>query len=129
MIPELRKQSRRDYLKKREVDKLEELEGELIDEHRFFDKDEWVFWCMFLVNYRGPGGDGRRWEEEMLMQAVMKLGTKDAKSKVGLSFFSTFFFSVFSVVSVQFWCFSEWPFGGIVCLIRMVSGMWGWRVR
>lgn len=36
VIPELRKKSRRDYLKKREVDKLEELEGDIYDEEHFF---------------------------------------------------------------------------------------------
>ena len=36
MVPELRKQSRRDYLKKREVDKVEELEADIIDEEYLF---------------------------------------------------------------------------------------------
>ena len=36
MIPELRKKSRRDYLKKREVDKVEELEADIVDEEYLF---------------------------------------------------------------------------------------------
>ncbi|KAK3088261.1 hypothetical protein FSP39_016720 [Pinctada imbricata] len=36
IIPELRKKSRRDYLKKRNVDKLEDLEAELMDEEYLF---------------------------------------------------------------------------------------------
>lgn len=35
-MPELRKQSRRDYLKKRESEKLEDLELELKEEEFFF---------------------------------------------------------------------------------------------
>lgn len=46
----------------------------------------------------GPGGDGRRWEEEKLMQAVMKFGAKDAKSKVGLSFH----FYAFDILDVSY---------------------------
>ena len=40
MIPELRKGSRRDYLKKREVDKLEELEMDIADEEFLFAPTE-----------------------------------------------------------------------------------------
>lgn len=36
IIPELRKKSRRDYLKKRNVDKLDDLEAELMDEEYLF---------------------------------------------------------------------------------------------
>ena len=36
VVPELRKKSRRDYLKKRQVDKLEEIEGDIIDEEYLF---------------------------------------------------------------------------------------------
>ena len=36
IIPELRKQSRRDYLKKRESEKLEDLEMEIQEEEYFF---------------------------------------------------------------------------------------------
>uniref|UniRef100_A0A1A7Y7C5 Pre-mRNA-splicing factor ATP-dependent RNA helicase DHX16 n=1 Tax=Iconisemion striatum TaxID=60296 RepID=A0A1A7Y7C5_9TELE len=40
MLPELRKQSRREYLKKREAEKLEDLEAEIRDEEYLFSKDE-----------------------------------------------------------------------------------------
>ena len=40
MIPELRKSSRRDYLKKREVDKLEELEADIADDEYLFSSAE-----------------------------------------------------------------------------------------
>ena len=36
VVPELRKKSRRDYLKKRQVDKLDEMEGDIIDEEYLF---------------------------------------------------------------------------------------------
>nr|XP_019960529.1 PREDICTED: putative pre-mRNA-splicing factor ATP-dependent RNA helicase DHX16 [Paralichthys olivaceus] len=40
MLPELRKQSRWDYLKKRESEKLEDLEAEIIDDEYLFATDE-----------------------------------------------------------------------------------------
>lgn len=40
IIPELRKKSRRDYLKKRNVDKLDDLEAELMDEDYLFGEME-----------------------------------------------------------------------------------------
>lgn len=40
VVPELRKKSRRDYLKKRNVDKLEDLEAELMDEEYLFGEME-----------------------------------------------------------------------------------------
>uniref|UniRef100_A0A1A8F9B5 Pre-mRNA-splicing factor ATP-dependent RNA helicase DHX16 n=1 Tax=Nothobranchius korthausae TaxID=1143690 RepID=A0A1A8F9B5_9TELE len=40
MLPELRKQSRREYLKKREAEKLEDLEAEIRDEEYLFSVDE-----------------------------------------------------------------------------------------
>lgn len=40
MIPELRKKSRRDYLGKREKDKMEDLEAEIADEEYFFADSE-----------------------------------------------------------------------------------------
>lgn len=40
IIPELRKKSRRDYLKKRNVDKLDDLEAELMDEEYLFGDTE-----------------------------------------------------------------------------------------
>ena len=40
MIPELRKGSRREYLKKREVDKLEELEADIMDDEYLFSSTE-----------------------------------------------------------------------------------------
>ncbi|XP_061573364.1 pre-mRNA-splicing factor ATP-dependent RNA helicase DHX16 [Cololabis saira] len=40
MLPELRKQSRREYLKKREAEKLEDLEAEIIDDEYLFSKEE-----------------------------------------------------------------------------------------
>ncbi|KAG9472396.1 hypothetical protein GDO78_019824 [Eleutherodactylus coqui] len=40
MIPELRKKSRRDYLGKREKEKLEDLEAEIADEEYFFTETE-----------------------------------------------------------------------------------------
>uniref|UniRef100_A0A1A8BMH9 Pre-mRNA-splicing factor ATP-dependent RNA helicase DHX16 n=1 Tax=Nothobranchius kadleci TaxID=1051664 RepID=A0A1A8BMH9_NOTKA len=40
MLPELRKQSRREYLKKREAEKLEDLEAEIRDEEYLFSADE-----------------------------------------------------------------------------------------
>ncbi|XP_060937300.1 pre-mRNA-splicing factor ATP-dependent RNA helicase DHX16 [Limanda limanda] len=40
MLPELRKQSRWDYLKKRESEKLEDLEAEIIDDEYLFSTDE-----------------------------------------------------------------------------------------
>ncbi|XP_008322252.1 pre-mRNA-splicing factor ATP-dependent RNA helicase DHX16 [Cynoglossus semilaevis] len=40
MLPELRKQSRREYLKKREAEKMEDLEAEIIDEEYLFATDE-----------------------------------------------------------------------------------------
>ena len=36
IVPELRKQSRRDYLRKRQAEKLEDLEMEIVDEEYFF---------------------------------------------------------------------------------------------
>lgn len=38
-LPELRKQSRREYLSKREQEKLEDLEAEIIDEEYLFTSD------------------------------------------------------------------------------------------
>lgn len=38
-LPELRKQSRREYLSKREQEKLEDLEAEIIDEEYLFSSD------------------------------------------------------------------------------------------
>uniref|UniRef100_A0A8D3BPW7 Pre-mRNA-splicing factor ATP-dependent RNA helicase DHX16 n=1 Tax=Scophthalmus maximus TaxID=52904 RepID=A0A8D3BPW7_SCOMX len=40
MLPELRKHSRREYLKKREEEKLEDLEAEIIDDEYLFSTDE-----------------------------------------------------------------------------------------
>uniref|UniRef100_A0A3Q1ETC8 RNA helicase n=1 Tax=Acanthochromis polyacanthus TaxID=80966 RepID=A0A3Q1ETC8_9TELE len=40
MLPELRKRSRWEYLKKREAEKLEDLEAEIIDEEYLFSTDE-----------------------------------------------------------------------------------------
>uniref|UniRef100_A0A3B3WQZ8 RNA helicase n=1 Tax=Poecilia mexicana TaxID=48701 RepID=A0A3B3WQZ8_9TELE len=40
MLPELRKRSRWEYLKKREEEKLEDLEAEIIDEEYLFSKEE-----------------------------------------------------------------------------------------
>ncbi|XP_077577302.1 pre-mRNA-splicing factor ATP-dependent RNA helicase DHX16 [Stigmatopora nigra] len=40
MLPELRKQSRREYLKKREEEKLEDLEAEIVDEEYLFASDD-----------------------------------------------------------------------------------------
>ncbi|XP_040260866.1 pre-mRNA-splicing factor ATP-dependent RNA helicase DHX16 isoform X1 [Bufo bufo] len=40
MVPELRKKSRRDYLGKREKEKLEDLEAEIVDEEYFFVDSE-----------------------------------------------------------------------------------------
>ncbi|XP_067386232.1 pre-mRNA-splicing factor ATP-dependent RNA helicase DHX16 isoform X1 [Emydura macquarii macquarii] len=40
MIPELRKKSRREYLAKRERDKLEDLEAEIVDEEHLFSEPE-----------------------------------------------------------------------------------------
>ncbi|XP_031610135.1 pre-mRNA-splicing factor ATP-dependent RNA helicase DHX16 [Oreochromis aureus] len=40
MLPELRKQSRRDYLKKRESEKLEDLEAEIMDDEYLFSTEE-----------------------------------------------------------------------------------------
>ncbi|XP_047454372.1 pre-mRNA-splicing factor ATP-dependent RNA helicase DHX16 [Mugil cephalus] len=40
MLPELRKRSRWDYLKKREAEKLEDLEAEIIDEEYLFSTDD-----------------------------------------------------------------------------------------
>lgn len=40
IIPELRKKSRRDYLKKRNVDKLDDLEAELMAEEYLFGDTE-----------------------------------------------------------------------------------------
>lgn len=39
-LPELRKRSRRDYLKKREAEKLEDLEAEIKDEEYLFSTEE-----------------------------------------------------------------------------------------
>ena len=36
ILPEIRKKSRRAYLEKRQADKLEELEGDIIDEEYLF---------------------------------------------------------------------------------------------
>lgn len=38
-LPELRKQSRREYLSKREQEKLEDLEAEIVDEEYLFSSD------------------------------------------------------------------------------------------
>ncbi|MGH0163487.1 UNVERIFIED_CONTAM: hypothetical protein FKN15_045048 [Acipenser sinensis] len=40
MLPELRKKSRRDYLAKREAEKLEDLEAEIVDEEYLFSNQE-----------------------------------------------------------------------------------------
>ena len=42
MVPDLRKKSRRDYLKKRQVDKLEEIEGDILDEEYLFSDQKSV---------------------------------------------------------------------------------------
>ena len=42
IVPELRKQSRRDYLRKRQAEKLEDLEME-IDEEEYYFGGMWVF--------------------------------------------------------------------------------------
>ena len=42
MVPDLRKKSRRDYLKKRQVDKLEEIEGDILDEEYLFSDQKYV---------------------------------------------------------------------------------------
>ena len=48
VIPELRKKSRRDYLKKRQQDKLEDLEQELQEEEYYFGDEKSVFLtCLF----------------------------------------------------------------------------------
>ena len=47
VIPELRKKSRRDYLKKRQQDKLEDLEQELQEEEYYFADEKSVsFTCL-----------------------------------------------------------------------------------
>ena len=40
MVPDLRKESRRKYVKKREEDKLEEIEADIIDEEYLFSSTE-----------------------------------------------------------------------------------------
>lgn len=40
LLEELKKKSRRDYLKKRQSDKLLDLEAEIRDEENFFGEDE-----------------------------------------------------------------------------------------
>ena len=40
MVPDLRKSSRREYLKKREVDKLDELEADIADDEYLFSSAE-----------------------------------------------------------------------------------------
>jgi len=40
IIPEIRKKSRRDYLKKRQLDKLDELEADIQDEMFLFNEQE-----------------------------------------------------------------------------------------
>lgn len=47
MIPELRKQSRRDYLRKRQTEKLEDLEVEIGEEEYYFG-GVWVLYAWSL---------------------------------------------------------------------------------
>ena len=44
-IPELRKKSRRDYLKKRRKDKLEELRDDIADEEFLYNDMKWEKLC------------------------------------------------------------------------------------
>ena len=50
VIPELRKKSRREYLKKRQHDKLEDLEQELQDEEYYFGDQKSVFLSPLSIN-------------------------------------------------------------------------------
>ena len=50
VVPELRKKSRRDYLKKRQVDKLEEIEGDIIDEEYLFSDQKYAFTVFVKLN-------------------------------------------------------------------------------
>ncbi|VDP43328.1 unnamed protein product [Soboliphyme baturini] len=124
VVPELRKKSRREYLKKREVDKVEELEADIEDEVKIFsgerltkrekadfeyrnkvlhlakeykkagdiEKAERYYMPVEAKNVSrryvevdtrelGPGGEQRKWEEEKLMNALIKFGAQDAKQK------------------------------------------------
>lgn len=45
VVPELRKQSRYDYLKKRQSDKMEDLALEIEEENYFFGDQKYVHFC------------------------------------------------------------------------------------
>lgn len=48
IVPEVRKQSRRDYLKKRNEDKMEDLELEIQEEDYYFGEKKYLTFFVFL---------------------------------------------------------------------------------
>lgn len=48
MVPKLRIESRRTYLEKRKEDKLQELEGDIVDDDYLFHDIKFVFFKTFL---------------------------------------------------------------------------------
>ncbi|XP_028656562.1 pre-mRNA-splicing factor ATP-dependent RNA helicase DHX16 [Erpetoichthys calabaricus] len=52
MVPELRKKSRRDYLGKREAEKLEDLEAEIVDEEYLFSNHDLTSWEKDQFKYK-----------------------------------------------------------------------------
>ncbi|KAF6773571.1 hypothetical protein AHF37_06431 [Paragonimus kellicotti] len=51
LLEELKKASRRSYLRKRQADKLADLKGEVEDEELFFDKNEYEF-AQFISSFQ-----------------------------------------------------------------------------
>ncbi|XP_028392576.1 pre-mRNA-splicing factor ATP-dependent RNA helicase DHX16-like [Dendronephthya gigantea] len=124
MLPKLREKSRRDYVKKRQVDQIDMLQGDIQDDEYLFgdfnlskrEKKEIEYKKTVLnlaKDYKkagelekvdrysmpkegtkpskyddevimeelGPNYEQKQWEEDKLVQAKMKFGAKDAKSK------------------------------------------------
>ncbi|VDQ04652.1 unnamed protein product [Trichobilharzia regenti] len=93
MVAELRKASRRAYLKKRQSDKLADLQAEIKDEELFFDDEEYAPILCFLYllgllrrkrlnrEVKEPeskvNDEGKRWEQEHLSSALFSFGAKD----------------------------------------------------
>ncbi|KAA3670913.1 pre-mRNA-splicing factor ATP-dependent RNA helicase DHX16 [Paragonimus westermani] len=93
LLEELKKASRRSYLRKRQADKLADLKGEVEDEELFFDKDEYDS-VYFISRLQRPDDkykeeekekdgneEGKRWEQEHVSSALYSFGAKDKTDK------------------------------------------------
>uniref|UniRef100_A0A914RFC2 Uncharacterized protein n=1 Tax=Parascaris equorum TaxID=6256 RepID=A0A914RFC2_PAREQ len=114
IIPQLREESRKQYLAKRKVDKLAELEKMVQDDQEYFAEEELTAREKADMKYRkevleyarqhdqatksiptdyveedaqeAAKGDGRRWEDDRLMAAIATYGAKDADKVKHLQF-------------------------------------------